>query len=196
VMPLPAQAQAVPGSPDAPIGRFAIDLQGSLANFPQDAATAAELGTIEAGLASRGLGARLAGTFYPFRLGAVTIGVGGALAFAGATQSAADAAVSTETRFLSLAPQLSLNFGRARGWSYLSVGLSRSRLTIAREGAGAGPGAGTVDYGGGARWFAREHLAFSFDLRFYNLAETPAEGEIPARGQTTMMVISAGVSIK
>ena len=25
----------------------------------------------------------------------------------------------------------------------------------------------TINYGGGARWFTKTHLAFSFDVRFY-----------------------------
>jgi hypothetical protein len=182
------------GSPDDPIGRFAVDVQGSLANFPQDAVAAAALGTDASSLPSRGVGARVAATFYPLRFGGVTLGLGGAFAFASDSQT--DEAGAFETRFLSLAPQLSLNFGRARGWSYLSGGLSRSLLTIAREGASGGLGAGTVDYGGGARWFFRDRLAFSFDLRFYNVAATDADVDVAPRGRTTMMVISAGVSIK
>jgi hypothetical protein len=194
ILPRLSLAQTPGGSPDDPIGRFAFDVQGSLANLPQDAAAAAALGTTESSLPSRGLGVRIAGTFYPLRLGGVTIGLGGALAFAADSQT--DEGGAFETRFVSLSPQLSLNFGRARGWSYLSGGLSRSRLVIAREGASGGEGAGTVDYGGGARWFLRERLAFSFDLRFYNLAATNAEGDVPARDRATMMVINAGISIK
>jgi hypothetical protein len=191
-----AQAPPPTGVVDEPIERFAVDLQGSLANFPQDASIAASLGTIEESLPGRGLGGRIAATFYPFRLGPVTIGLGGALGFARGSEETPITAERFTTTFLSAAPQLSLNFGRRPGWSYLSAGIGTSRLTIAREGAGSGPTAPTVDYGGGARWFVREHIAFSFDFRFYNIAATDAEPGIAERFRTTMIVISAGISIK
>jgi hypothetical protein len=196
--PATAFAQAPPptGVGDEPIGRFAVDLQGSLANFPQDGASAASLGTIEANLPDRGLGARAAATFYPFRLGPVTIGLGGALALARGAQESELSGERFTTTFLSVAPQLSLNFGRKTGWSYVSVGISNTKLTIAREGADGGPAAPTVDYGGGARWFLREHLAFSFDVRIFNIAATDPEPDIAARFRTTMLVISAGISFK
>jgi hypothetical protein len=97
---------------------------------------------------------------------------------------------------LCAAPQLSFNFGHRRGWSYISGGISASRLTIAQEGSSGGPRAQTIDYGGGARWFAREHLAFSFDVRFYAISPTFAEPGFPARGRARMLVVSAGISIK
>ncbi|MGH9312963.1 MAG: hypothetical protein ACRD09_04375 [Vicinamibacterales bacterium] len=197
-LPATALAQAPPptGVVDEPIGRFAVDLQGSLANFPQDASIASSLGTIEGNLPARGFGGRFAATFYPFRLGPMTIGLGGAVAIAGGAQQAEITGERFTTSFVSAAPQLSLNFGRRRGWSYLSGGIGSSKLTIAREGAGGGPAAPTVDYGGGARWFLRDHLAVSFDFRFYNIAATDAEPGIAARFRTTMIVMSAGISVK
>jgi hypothetical protein len=197
-LPAMAFAQAPPptGVVDEPIGRFAVDLQGSLANFPQDSSVASSLGTIEGNLPARGFGARIAATFYPLRLGPMTIGLGGAMALASGAQQAETTGERFTTTLLSVAPQLSLNFGRKRGWSYLSGGIGSSRLTIAREGADGGPAAPTVDYGGGARWFLRERLAFSFDVRFYNIAATDAEPGIAARFRTTMIVMSAGISLQ
>ena len=197
-LPAAAFAQAPPptGVSDEPIGRFAVDLQGSFPNFPQDSAIAASLGTIESNLPSRGLGARIAATFYPFRLGPVTIGFGGALALARGSQEGELSGERFTTTFLSVAPQLSLNFGRKNGWSYVSAGVSNTKLTIAREGADGGPTAPTVDYGGGARWFLRDHLAFSFDVRIFNIAATDAEPDIAARSRTLQLVISAGISVK
>jgi hypothetical protein len=197
-LPALAFAQAPPptGVSDEPIGRFAVDLQGSLANFPADGAMALSLGTIEDSLPGRGLGARIAATYYPFRLGPMTIGFGGALALAGGSQEGELSGERFTTTFLSVAPQLSLNFGRKSGWSYISAGISNTKLTVAREGADGGETAPTVDYGGGARWFLSEHLAFSFDVRIFNVAATDAEPNIAARGRTLMLVISAGVSVK
>ena len=59
----------------------------------------------------------------------------------------------------------------------------------------------TINYGGGARWFIKSHVAFSFDVRFY--AINP--GVVLARPngtlregspRTTLTAIGAGVSIK
>ena len=56
----------------------------------------------------------------------------------------------------------------------------------------------TIDYGGGARWFAKPHLAFSFDVRFY--AINPSHFRQPGWPEqvlrTTLFVVGAGVSIK
>ncbi len=191
-----AQAPPPTGVVDEPIGRFSVDLQGSLANFPQDASIATSLGTIEANLPARGLGGRIAATFYPFRLGPVTFGLGGAMALARGSQEGEFSGERFTTTLVSFAPQLSLNFGRKGGWSYLSAGISSSKLTIAREGAGGGPAVPTVDYGGGARWFLRERLAFSFDVRIFNIAAADAEPDIAARFRTRMFVISAGISVR
>jgi Outer membrane protein beta-barrel domain len=198
VLPATALAQAPPptGVIDEPLDRFAVDLQGSLANFPQDASIASSLGTIEENLPGRGLGGRVAAAFYPFRLGPVTFGLGGALAFARGSEQAEITGERFTTTFLAASPQLSLNFGRRRGWSYLGVGIGTARLTVAEEGAGSGPTAPTVDYGAGARWFVRDHVAFSFDFHFYNIAATDAEPGIAARFRTRMIVISAGISLK
>jgi hypothetical protein len=197
-LPAMASAQTPPptGVVDEPIGRFSVDLQGSLANFPQDTSIATSLGTIESNLPARGLGGRIAATFYPFRLGPVTFGLGGALALARGSQEAEITGERFTTTLVSFAPQLSLNFGRKGGWSYLSAGISSSKLTIARDGAEGGPTAPTVDYGGGARWFIREHLAFSFDVRIFNIAAADAEPGIAARFRTRMFVMSAGISIR
>ena len=39
----------------------------------------------------------------------------------------------------------------------------------------------TVNYGGGARWFIKNHLAFSLDVRFYEIQ--PGTPDSPAAGQ-------------
>jgi hypothetical protein len=54
----------------------------------------------------------------------------------------------------------------------------------------------TVNYGGGARWFAKTHLAFSFDVRFYAINPGSAYLDYPHSPRTTMLVIGAGVSVK
>ena len=54
----------------------------------------------------------------------------------------------------------------------------------------------TINYGGGARWFAKKHLAFSFDVRFYAIDPgTPYFG-FPGSPRATLLIIGAGVSVK
>jgi hypothetical protein len=54
----------------------------------------------------------------------------------------------------------------------------------------------TINYGGGARWFIKPHVAFSFDVRFYAIKSRSRLDGAPASPRTTLMVIGAGVSIK
>jgi hypothetical protein len=54
----------------------------------------------------------------------------------------------------------------------------------------------TINYGGGARWFAKKHLAFSFDVRFHAINPGTASGGFPPSPRTTFLVIGAGVSVK
>ena len=54
----------------------------------------------------------------------------------------------------------------------------------------------TIDYGGGARWFARPHLAFSFDVRFYAINPSSPTFALPGGPRTTLLVFGVGVSLK
>ena len=101
----------------------------------------------------------------------------------------------------SLAPQLSFNFGTGHGWSYLSGGIGQSTGRSSRkDGADYPPDRReplkTINYGGGARWFIKPHLAFSFDVRFYAINPGTAVSTFPGSPRTTLLVIGAGVSIK
>ena len=81
--------------------------------------------------------------------------------------------------------ELSLNFGNGNGWSYLSGGVGVSRWSIVPAGAAPLPidnqWRKTINYGGGARWFAKKRLAFSLDVRFYEIAAGTAQ--LAASGQ-------------
>jgi hypothetical protein len=103
------------------------------------------------------------------------------------------------TRMTALSPQLSLNFGKRDGWSYLSGGVGWASITTERsesplEDAESRPRA--INYGGGARWFAKEHLAFSLDLRFYAISPQEATATRPAYPRVTVMIFSAGISVR
>ncbi len=189
-----------------PIGRFAIDARVALPRFPEDAATAAALSVTTENLPSRGLGVATGVNFYPVRLGKVAIGVGGEwLIFSRGrktldpeTEGAASGPTVT-TRFSVLSPQVSLNFGGRDGWSYVSGGIGWAAFTTELEASPVADAVGhtrATNFGGGARWFAKEHLAFTFDLRFYRINPQNAAAGRPAYDGRRMMVFSVGVSLK
>jgi hypothetical protein len=92
-----------------------------------------------------------------------------------------------------------LNFGSGSGWSYLSAGLGQTTLYLAPEDMVDYPPNSdklkTFNYGGGARWFIKPHLAFSFDVRFYVIS--PGFVYIfPASPRMRLLIIGAGISVK
>jgi hypothetical protein len=103
-----------------------------------------------------------------------------------------------QSRISALTPQVSLNFGSSRGWSYISAGYGWTRRSTREADATLPEGSNvtTLSYGGGARWFIKPHVAFSFDLRFYRLPATVADADGPASPKYTMFVGSAGLSFK
>ena len=198
----PASAQ------DPPIPRVVVDLHGSLPRFPSDdPLLAASRNMSLAELPGSGLGAQIGLHLYPLRTRLVTVGLGGELAIGRARQTPAQVATvagvtplrASEERITSLAPQLSLNFGNGSGWSYLSAGLGQTTWALATEDLRDYPPNSdrlkTLNYGGGARWFIKPHLAFSFDVRFY--AINPGFASLfPATPRTTLLIIGAGISLK
>jgi len=196
----PARAQ----DPPPPIPLFVVDVQGNVARFPQDPILAESRGISLTELPGAGLGGQLGVHLYFFKFKAITIGVGGQATVARAKQTPPvdqDQIKAVTEKFRSLGAQLSLNFGTGTGWSYLSGGIGRSNWSIIPDGRKALAGdeevLKTINYGGGARWFAKSHLAFSFDVRLY--AINPGVASLPGRNgspRTTFMVIGAGVSLK
>jgi hypothetical protein len=198
-----AQAQEPP--PRLPI--VVVDLHLAVPNFSDDPRLAASRGLNQAELPGVGVGGDVGVHVYPFRWRAITFGIGGQATLARARRTpepvAGQTALSPVTEyFRSIAPQLSLNFGSGDGWSYLSGGISTSKVAVMADGAAARPGdvepLKTINYGGGARWFAKSHLAFSFDVRFYAMNPGTANGSPSGTGspRTTMVIVGAGVSVK
>lgn len=197
-----ASAQEPP--PRLPI--VVVDLHGVVPNFSDDPRLAASRGLSQAQLPGLGIGGAVGAHVYPLRWRAVTFGIGGQLTVARAHRSPASSgqpplAPVTE-RFTSIAPEVSFNFGTGDGWSYLSGGLSTSTWSIVPDGAASVPGDDealkTINYGGGARWFAKAHLAFSFDVRFYAINPGTSNGSPSGTGspRTTLVILGAGVSLK
>ena len=191
-----------------PIGPFVVDLRGAFARHKAEPSVATELQVPAANLPTRTLGLVGGVHFYPLRSRRVTLGVGGNFVMTRGSKSLAiegDAVEPTapgpvvRRRFTTFSPEISLNFGHRRGWSYISGGmLGRSRLYLERADAPAtgAPYRTTINYGGGARWFNTEHVAFSVDFRWYSVAEQPAATGLVAQPRTTLLVLSGGISLK
>ena len=196
----PAAAQ----DPPPRIGPFIVDLHATVPRFPQDPQLAASRAMDVLELPGSGLGVQIGVHVYPIRWRAVTFGVGGEFSTGRARQTptAAQASLRPATeRFTTVAPQLSFNFGTGNGWSYISGGLGRSTWAVVPQGqegfAADSEALKTINYGGGARWFMKTHLAFSFDVRFYAINPgTPFFAGAVGSPRTTLLVIGAGVSLK
>ena len=131
--------------------------------------------------------------------GDLTIGRAPAPIFSGPPDPALGPRAVTET-FTSLGPQVSLNFGNGNGWSYLSGGVGLTTWSIVPAGVAPLPvdedRLRTLNYGGGARWFAKKHLAFSLDVRFHRTRAGVPQAGNPAVPATLLLIIGAGVSFK
>lgn len=189
-----------------PIGPFAADLRVVMPRFKEDVGVATALGVASTNLPTRGLGISGGVHWYPVRMGRlVTLGIGGEIVISRGSNTAepetegGPEGPTVKTRFSSVSPQVSLNFGKRQGWSYLTGGFGwagfRTELETSPV-ADGGSGPQAFNYGGGARWFAREHLAVSLDLRFYAVGAQEATVGRPAYPSMTLMVISGGISVK
>jgi hypothetical protein len=193
----PARAQQPP-----PIPLFVVDLHATVPGFPADPSLAASRGVDLTELPGRGLGGDVAVHLYPFKLGGVTFGIGGraTLSRSHRAETQASGLRPVTERFTYVAPQLSFNFGTGAGWSYISGGIGGSTWSVVPDGAAPQPPdqerLKTIDYGGGARWFIKKHLAFSFDVRFYAVAPSSPTATLPGGPRKTLRVIGAGISVK
>jgi len=192
--------------PPPKIGPFVLDVHGTVPRFSSDdTQLALSRGLAVTELPGSGLGLHAAAHVYPLRWRAVTFGLGVDAAIArsrhaAVQQAGATTSRATTERFANIAPQLSFNFGDGDGWSYLSGGIGTSQWSVVRD--GSDPLAPdlerlkTINYGGGARWFIKRHLAFSFDVRFYALDPGTPLPDLPNGPRTTLLVLGAGVSLK
>lgn len=215
----PAAAQIVaPGPP----GPYVIDVRGATSAIPQDAGF---FPPVPAGTSVplRGSGIEVGAHVYLMRFGPARLGIGASALrvrrvtspeppASGSTSATAAAATrpDVDATLVAFAPQLSLNFGSAEGWSYVSAGVGRAQLTTGTSAFGGG-GSGTsmtparsvdsgirssTNVGGGARWFAKTHFAFSFDVRFHLVSAGAVEGTAAATPRTMLVVASAGISLR
>lgn len=189
---------------EEPIGRYVADARITWARFKEDPAISSAIGTVPTNLPTRGLGLVVGAHLYPLRGARVALGIGGEFLTAQDTRTMqpatedGDGGPTVETTFSSLSPQLSLNFGRRHGWSYISAGIGTATFTAQRldDLIGEGPRVRAINYGGGARWFTNRHLAVSVDLRFYSVSAQPGSATRPPFPKVRMMVISGGIALR
>lgn len=189
----------------APPGPFVVDARGAFSNVARTEELSVPRGLQPAELPNRVLGLDVGAHFYPVRK-KVTLGIGASLLMIGGTQTpgssddgtGATTVTEGEFRVRGIAPQLSLNFGSSRGWSYLGGGLGFSQLKAGRAESDLAysPNLLTLNVGGGARWFVSEHVAITFDGRYYRMASKPLEADYIGNPVVSMFVLSAGLSFK
>jgi len=207
VMCLTFCSRARAQEPPPRLGPFVVDFHGTFPTFPNDVVPLANSrGLSLAELPGLGIGVDMGAHVYLLKWRAVTFGLGGEVTFGRAHSTPSTAAGQTTVllpvteRFLSAAPQLSFNFGTGHGWSYLSGGIGKSVWSIHPDGEEPGEAdlepLKTINYGGGARWFAKQHLAFSFDIRFYAIDPGTPQFALPGTPRTTLMIMGAGISVK
>jgi len=208
----PATAQPAPPPPAAPAlttdhppGPFALDVRIAMPSFNTGSSLADPLGLRTDQLPGRGWGLDVGAHAYPVRGRRFALGVGAEIVRASGSKAPDPEDVNAvhdptiETRFSALVPQVSLNFGTSRGWSYIGGGVAFIRRATGDIDAEAAdwPRLTGIHYGGGARWFMSPHVAFMFDLRFYRIPEQAAEGtEVPFQPKSRLFLITAGLSFK
>jgi len=186
-----------------PPGPWALDVRGVTSPVPTDAAFYPPLAATS--VPSRGFGADFGAHVYLWNVKLARIGVGANVvvvrsavrAPVSATEGETSDAAATQRVSLNmrmLAPQVSANFGTRDGWSYLSAGVGIA--SVATEAADVMPGENesgrlrVVNFGGGARWFITERLAFGFDVRAHRLAAGSGSPK------TSVLAVGAGLSIR
>ena len=202
-----AIASPVAAQQKEPISPFVVDLRGAYGRHKAEPTVAADLGVTATNLPTRTFGLAGGAHLYPIRR-KVSLGIGANVVFVRGSR-AIDITVegseqpvqgpTVRRNFITLSPEISLNFGHRNGWSYISGGmLGRSKLYVDRKDAPATTTTyrSTINYGGGARWFTTNHVAFSVDFRWYSVDEQPAAAGVIAQPRTTLLILSGGISFK
>ena len=216
----PASAQ----QPPPRIGPFAVDIRLNFPGFPTDSAQLAQSRAIKiTDLPGRGMGLEIGGQYYLFKWRGMTIGAGASFLWSSSSSDALDpppkptpppttplppgtplppiyTGLGASENFRSFAPQVSFNFGSGAGWSYISGGLGGSVWSLVPGGQqpveADEASLKTINYGGGARWFKKKHIGFTFDVRFYAINPGIPNDGYGLSPRTTLLVIGGGVSLK
>lgn len=167
-----------------------------------DEVTAAAIGRAATEMPGRALTAGLGIHAYPVRRGRWKLGVGAELLRGRGSFQKKDTKgepVGDEiNRTLSgVSMQVSLNFGRGQGWSYVTAGGGPFQFdTFLGEGPGDGERATTINFGAGARWFKWQHAGFTADMRFYLTKASDGTLLVAPRGSKRIVVLSVGLTLK
>lgn len=207
---------AVPAGAQTPerLPWFTIDAHAATVGLPQAEGWVPAV-SADTDLPGRNWGVSTGATVYPFRLGLITFGAGASVIIGKGTGesltitegSGSNATTRTtpvvHTGITNIAPQVSINFGRKLGWSYLSAGLGVSKVTSRADAVGSTPAVevpeawnSAINFGGGARWFMKPRLGAGFDVRFIKLGSRSTTETLPAARRTQLWNISAGISIQ
>lgn len=182
-MLLLAAAPVAAQAPDPP-GPWVIDIRGATSGLPSDTAFYPPIST-DTLVPSRAFGGEAGAHVYLLTLGPARVGLGASYVRVRGTTTGVAATFST------LAPQVSFNFGSADGWSYLSAGYGQGSIetradqetgTLTRDSGNLG----SMNFGGGARWFLSSHFGVGFDLRWHRLSGTP---------RATLLSVAVGFSV-
>jgi hypothetical protein len=197
-------AQTEPGK----IPVFAADARLAIPRFKADPTVATGLAVGVETLPTLGLGVVAGAHLYPIRTKAITFGFGAEFLTSRARRTQEPTAEggaegpTVRTELSGLSPQVSLNFGHRDGWSYISGGLGWMSLTSDVESTTtispdvASTRSKTINYGGGARWFATKHIAVSLDLRFYAVSPRTATAADRGYPRMTVMMLTGGLGFR
>ena len=190
--------------PPDPKPPFVLEARAGWPGISRDRTVAAALGVPAEEMPGRGpvvvFGAQL---MFPRRT-LVALGVGGEMLFFRSTNTIEPATPTgspgpvLRNRWSHVSPQVFLNFGSGGGWSYVTGGVGWSKLTMEREDDPQPPGerVRTLNYGGGAKWFAKKHLALTFDVRFYSISAQEALPDRLGTNAVRVLVVSGGIALK
>ena len=189
--------------PQEPIGLYVIDLQGSFVPFSRNVELAENRELNPPDTPGAGAGYQVGAHVYPFRWHIITFGIGASFHSSLANQRPGERSPNPDgptlrKRFTAVAPQLSFNFGGRDGWSYLSGGIMPSRLSLfpLNTESPEQKTSGTLNYGGGVRWFINDRVAFSIDLRLYAISPIEQVGNTPGSPRMTQMTLNVGASFR
>ena len=203
--------------PRQPLPVVVVDLRGFYAALGQDPITAGDLLVTPADLPSRGLGAAGGVQLYPLRSRRISLGISAEAILARARKlttpeeeqeeeepAGGDGEVTEplppiNQRLIGWSGNLSLNFGSRNGWSYVTAGIGPMRFgTFEGDQSPPRPAPSkmTINYGGGARWFAWRHIAFAVDVRFYQTRPESQTVFYAGRARSSLRILSAGISIR
>lgn len=194
-----------------PVPLFVVDIRGVTAALPTALGWTPAIPTTTE-VPSRGLGVDGGAHVFVLRGRNVALGAGATLLIARSSTSTVVEPTTQNpnptplpdvaTRMTVLSSQLSLNFGRQLGWSYLSAGLGRAKVSSTAT-LGSATVLNAVDdwtrtfhFGGGARWFVNDHLGVNFDVRWHQLAEKEDSTTLATAPRDTRFVLGIGISVR